>query len=49
MNFFYTRLFVLIALLLPVLYAAARAHKSYYYRCEARSGLSKSVRNWWSA
>src|SRR6476469_4727547 len=32
---------------LRVLCAAARAHKSYYYRCEARSGLSRSVRNWW--
>ena len=32
---------------LRVLCDAARAHKSYYYRCEARSGLSMSVRNWW--
>lgn len=32
---------------LRVLCDAARAHKFYYYQCEARSGLSTSIRNWW--
>lgn len=53
MNFFYTRLFVLSAMLLAVLagcqsYALpVGGHKFYYSRCKARSGLSSSrVWNW---